>query len=134
MFDAVSSILTWGTVLYINERQVMSLIDSINEHYKETSCPPDGSDLDYVLENGKWVESGTTTVLLSEEDNDSARWGTWFTNVYQRDDEFVAVVDCRPATEMQDWGDYGAPEVYEVRSWTEVITVTHYDRIEVSNV
>lgn len=108
----------------------MSLLEDIKNHYKNANYPPEGSDLDFQFVDGEWVEQGTQTVLVSQEDNDDLRWGTHFTNVYQRHDELVAVDDVRPATEMQDWGDYGEPEIYPVRSETKTITVTTYRKVD----
>ncbi len=110
----------------------MSLLDDVKAHYKGDNYPPDGPDLDYDLVDNKWVkrEGGAQTELVSSEDEDDLRWGTAFTNVYKRNDEFVAVSDVRPATEMQDWGDYGEPEIYVVTPKTETITVTTYSKVE----
>ena len=107
----------------------MSLLEDLQEWYKTEKYPPDGPELDQEYVDGNWVDKYTTTVLVSEEDNGNARWGTHFTNVYQRGDEFIAVSDVRPATEMQDWGDYGDPEIYEVTPRTEVVTKTYYDKV-----
>lgn len=107
----------------------MSLLDDIKAHYEEQSSPPDGPGLDYVKnDEGKWVKSNTITELVSEEDHGERRWGTTFINVYRRGHEYIAVQDVRPATEMQDWGDYGEPEIYPVTPRTETITVTYYDK------
>lgn len=108
----------------------MSLLDSVKNYYKSGSCyPPSGRDLDCVFVDGEWVRGDTVTELVSEEDGDTARWGTWFTNVYKRGDEYVAVQDVRPATEMQDWGDYGDPEIFPVTPRTETIVKTFYDKV-----
>lgn len=108
----------------------MSLMDSIKEHYKEASYPPDGPDLDYVRVDGEWVKKDTETELVSSEDRSELRWGTDFVNVYKRGEEYVAVEDVRPATEMQDWGDYGEPEIYVVKPRTETIVKTFYDKVD----
>lgn len=109
----------------------MSLMDSIKEHYKEASYPPEGPDLDYVKnDEGKWVEGDTETELVSSEDRSELRWGTSFENVYKRGDEYVAIQDVRPATEMQDWGDYGEPDIYVVKPRVETIVKTFYDKVE----
>lgn len=107
----------------------MPLIDDVRKHYESQNYPPDGPDLDYVLVDGEWVKGDTVTELVSEEDLDELRWGTSFVNVYQRGDEYVAVEDVRPATEMQDWGDYGEPEIYLVKPRTETIVKTFYDKV-----
>jgi hypothetical protein len=90
----------------------VSLLDDIREYYEDASYPPDGSEVD--------------AELVSEEDNDQARWGTWFTNVYKREDEYVAVTDVRPATEMQDWGDYGKPEIKLVTPVVKTVQTITY--------
>lgn len=108
----------------------MTLLDDVKAHYESESYPPDGPELDYVLVDDEWVKGDTETELVSEEDHGDLRWGTSFINVYKRGDEYVAVQDVRPATEMQDWGDYGDPEIYVVTPRTEVVTVTHYDKVK----
>ena len=108
----------------------MSLLEDLKAWYEEESYPPEGPELDQEYVDGNWVNKDTTTVLVDEIDLDSARWGTWFVNVYQRGDEYVAVRDCRPATEMQDWGDYGEPEIYVVEPRTETVVKTFYDKVE----
>ena len=108
----------------------MTLLDDVRLHYKGESYPPDGPDLDYELVDNAWVEKDTETELVSHKDGSELRWGTSFTNVYKRGDEYVAVEDVRPATEMQDWGDYGEPEIYVVKPRTETITVTYYDKVD----
>lgn len=107
----------------------MSLLEDIKKHYETDNYPPDGPDLDYVEVDGDWVKGETKTELVSEEDLDQARWGTWFANVYKRGDEYVQVKDCRPATEEQDWGDYGEPKFAIVRPETKTITITEYKEV-----
>lgn len=109
----------------------MSLLDDVKAHYKGESYPPEGPDLDYDLIDNQWVErtDGVVTELVSSEDQSKLRWGTNFVNVYKRGDEYVAVSDVRPATEMQDWGDYGEPEIYAVKPRVETIVKTFYDRV-----
>ncbi len=92
-----------------------SLIEDIKNWYKNESYPPDGPEVD--------------AELVSAEDGNQRRWGLEFTNVYKRDDEYVAVSDVRPATEYQNWGDYGDPEIYKVAPVTETITVTNYVKV-----
>lgn len=106
----------------------MSLLESIKAHYEEENSPPDGPDLDYVLVDGEWVKGETETELVSEEDVSELRWGTSFINVYKRGEEYIAVRDVRPATENQDWGDYGEPDIYPVTPRTETIIKTFYDK------
>lgn len=88
----------------------MSLIEDIKDWYKDETYPPDTSEFE----------------LVSQEDVSEARWGTHFVNVYHREGEYVAVADVRPATEMQDWGDYGEPDIYPVEPKTETKVVTTY--------
>ena len=96
----------------------MSLINDVKAYYAEGySLPPhlelgDGFDADYV----------DRTVVEEKRWGDLVRW------VYQRGDEFVAVEDVEPATEMQGWGDYGGPDIYHVRPHTETVVVTTYTR------
>lgn len=105
----------------------MSLIDDIKAWYEDECYPPSGEQLDYKLVNDEWVKQDTTTEEVSHKVVDSLRWGNVFVQVYRRDDEFVAVKDVEPATENQDWGDYGSPEIYHVRPVE--VTVTKYERV-----
>lgn len=95
----------------------MSLIEDIQRWYDDESHPPDPLDL------------GDDVDLMSEETLGDLRWGTQFVNVYRKGDEFVAVEDVRPATEMQDWGDYGKPEIYPVAPRVEIVERVVYDRV-----
>lgn len=109
----------------------MSLIEDIKRHYEHESYPPDGLDIDYELVGGKWVERnhGVETEQVSYEViDDSPRWGDVIQAVYKRGDELVAVEDVEPATEMQNWGDYGPPQIYPVRAVE--VTVTKYEKVE----
>jgi len=90
----------------------VSLLSDIQKWYEEEAYPPDGS---------------FGAVQVAYEYGDSRRWGQEFTAVYERDGEFVAVSDVEPATEMQDWGDYGEPDIYEVRPVE--VTVTKYEKV-----
>lgn len=106
----------------------MSLIDSIKAHYEEEKSPPDGPDLDYVKVDGEWVKGDTVTERVCYMViDDTPRWGDRIQVIYRRGDELVAVEDIRPATEYQDWGDYGDPEIYPVKA--EQVTVTKYERV-----
>lgn len=105
----------------------MSLIDDVRAHYQAESYPPDGPDLDYDYVDGNWAKrtDGVETRQISYEViDDSPRWGDVIQAVYQRGDEIVAVEDVAPATEMQSWGDYGDPTIYEAKP--EVVTITKY--------
>lgn len=106
----------------------MSLLDDIKAHYEDEHYPPEGPDLDYVKVDGEWVKGDTETeqVFYAVID-DSPRWGDVIQVVYKRGDELVAIQDVRPATENQDWGDYGDPQIFPVRA--EEVTVTKYVKV-----
>lgn len=105
----------------------MSLLEDIKKHYESESYPPDGPDLDYELVDGEWVKTDTETKQVSYEViDDTPRWGDRIQAVYQRGDELIAVEDVAPATEMQDWGDYGEPDIFAVKPVT--VTVTRYEK------
>ena len=108
----------------------MSLIEDIKQHYEHESYPPEGSDLDYDYVDGKWIRrlDGVETKRVSYEIiDDTPRWGDVIQVVLQRGDELVAIKDVKPGTELQDWGDYGDPEIYPVKAVQ--ITVTKYERV-----
>lgn len=87
----------------------MSLLEDIKKHYETENYPPyDDVDCELIEENAI----------------DQRRWGVTTEFILQRGSEYVAVVDVVPATEMQDWGDYGPPEIYEVEPFE--VTVTKY--------
>ena len=88
------------------------LIDAIRAWYEDKLYPPSGGNL------GPNVEEVHFDYLSSE------RWGMTFIKVYRQGNVYVAVEDVEPATEMQDWGDYGDPEIYEVEPY-EVITTKY---------
>lgn len=101
----------------------MSLLEDVEEWFDSAEYPPSGRELD-------WVPEGATTstkMVRREILDDSLRWGNLIRVVYQRGDEYVAVEIVEPATEMQDWGDYGDPEIYEVRPVE--VTVTKYEKV-----
>lgn len=103
----------------------MSLLDDILTHYESECSPPDGPDLDYIQVDGEWVKGSTNTKQISYEViDDSPRWGDRIQAVYQRGNEIVAVEDVEPATEIQNWGDYGDPTIYV--AVPEIVTVTKY--------
>lgn len=85
----------------------MSLIDELKAWYEDESYPPQ-NEIDGVKQ-------------VSFEYTESHRWGTGFVAVYTDGKAFAAVADVKPATEMQDWGDYGEPEIYPVEPYTETI-------------
>ena len=87
-----------------------TLIEDLKDWYGEESYPPDGPEVN--------------ASQVSHEYLDSQRWGTTFEVVYKRDDEYAAVRDVEPATEEQEWGAYGEPEIYEVEPY-EVVTTRY---------
>lgn len=106
----------------------MSLLDDVKHWYTLESYPADGPELDMEEVGGEWVSKDTDTEQVSYKViDDSPRWGDRIQVVYKRGDELVAVQDVRPATEMQDWGDYGDPDIFEVKAVE--VTVTKYERV-----
>lgn len=97
----------------------MALIEAIRKWYEYEKSPPDGSDL---LEGCKMVEY---------ERNGSVRWGEQIRVIYKHGNEYVAVEDVEPATEMQGWGDYGEPTIYPVIAVDKQVTVTEYQKVEI---
>lgn len=106
-----------------------TLIEDINEWYESESYPPDDSDLDHYWDDEakKSVSRGTTTEQVQRNVISGRRWGNDIEIVYKRGDEYVAVYDVEPATEMQDWGDYGPPEIVTVKPYE--FTVTRYKKV-----
>lgn len=92
----------------------MSLIEEIKEHYSKSDRPVFWDYLD-------------DAELVAEEPINKVRWGTLTKYVMQRGDEYVAIETVVPATESQDWGDYGVPTIYTVKPVP--VTVTSYKRI-----
>lgn len=90
----------------------MSLLDDINEWYNTEKAPP------------LWVDDFD---LVGESVINELRWGYLKQWVFKRGNEYVSVKDVEPATEMQDWGDYGEPEIYLVEPLE--VTVIAYKRI-----
>lgn len=109
----------------------MSLLDDLKAWYSDEKYPPSGAELDLVwdADSETWVNKGTTTEQISNETLDtSGRWGNSIEVVYKRGDELVAVYDMEPATEMQEWGDYGEPEIVPVEAYE--VTTTKYRRLK----
>lgn len=105
-----------------------TLLEDLQEWYKTHSYPPDGGDLDQEFVDGNWQDKDTETEQVSNKVLDSAaRWGNSVEIVYKRGDEYVAVHDIEPATEMQSWGDYGDPEIFVVEPFE--VTVTKYRKV-----
>lgn len=92
-----------------------NLLEALKDWYEDVSYPADGPEL------GENVERVAYEII------DSLRWGDQIQIVYTDGDTFVAVEDVAPATEMQDWGDYGEPEIFEVRPVE--VTVTKYEKL-----
>lgn len=92
------------------------LIKKLNEWYEEESSPPMRDDI-YDVE--------PVAVVFIEE----KRWGTLYEWIYKLGDDevYAAVADVEPATEMQDWGDYGEPSIYPVEAYQ--VTVTKYRKV-----
>lgn len=106
----------------------MSLMRDIKNHYEDNTHPPEDLVLDMEYLDDEWVSKGTSTEQVSFEVIDtSPRWGNRIQAVYRRGDEYVAIEDIEPATEMQDWGDYGDPEIYHCRPVE--VTITKYERV-----
>jgi len=90
----------------------MSLIEDVKNYYKGTSFPsPPIYD--------EWDD----TELVGEEVLDSLRWGNLTQWTLRRGDEYVSIKDVAPATENQNWGDYGEPTIYEVVPVEKTITI-----------
>lgn len=89
-----------------------TLLEDIKAYYEEehgySPAPPDGPEVD--AEQVSWEVLDT-----------AQRWGNNIQVVYRRGDIYVAINDVEPATEMQDWGDYGEPDIYEVEPFEEVV-------------
>ncbi len=76
--------------------------------------------------------------LVYDEIVDTGRWSIIHEAVFIRKEvhtvnptityltEHVGVTYCEPATEMQDWGDEGPPDIYEVEPYEE--TIVKYKR------
>lgn len=87
----------------------------------------------YFGDKGKWPGSITGeikgTVLVEDEIVDTSRWSIIHTAVYKRDEEYVGVDYHEPATESQNWEDWGAPDVYPVHPEVITVTVTKFTRL-----
>ena len=91
-------------------RKKMSLLEDIKSHYESSAYLPDEE-------------------LISEKVIDSLRWGNLTEFVFKRGDEYVMVSDVEPATEMQGWGDYGAPAIKAVKPVEKTIVVTTWEEV-----
>lgn len=67
--------------------------------------------------------------MVSNEYTGSGRWTEHWTAVFKRGNEYIALDYEKPATEMQEGGDF-YHEIYPVRPETKVIEVTEYKRVE----
>lgn len=100
----------------------MSLLEDLKQYYADGNhYPPEGDEFEPEAEQVAW------NVI-----DDSPRWGNVIQAVYKRGDELVAVQDVEPATEMQDWGDYGEPRIYPVMA--KQVTVTKYVKLQLEEV
>lgn len=90
----------------------MTLVEKLKEWYENETTPPHN-----MIEGVEYV---------TEKALEKKRWGVMTRYIYRDGDDYAAVEDVSPATEMQDWGDYGDPEIYEVEA-VEVVT-TEYVR------
>lgn len=106
-----------GTLLVLISRKSirMNLVERIESWYAGVSYPPEGYEVD--------------SELVESKDIDKLRWGTKFRNVYFDGKDYVAVEDVSPATEEQDWGDYGEPIIYRVSPIGKTIVVTEWEKI-----
>lgn len=91
----------------------MNLLDEMYNWYLDNPYPP------FDAPGANIVHIETLEVL---------RWGNRKMWVFNTDDQYVAVVDVEPATEYQDWGDYGRPEIYRVEPYQ--VTTTRYKRAD----
>lgn len=90
----------------------MTLLDDINKWYESTPSPPTGPAISAEQVYFEYLET--------------MRWGIIFEAVYRRDDEYVRIADVEPATEGQDWGDHGPPEIEQVVPVVEIVETTKY--------
>lgn len=96
----------------------MTLVELIKDWYASgEAIPPAGYEL------------GDDVSQVSYDTVGERRWGNDVEIVYKRHDEYAMVEDVEPATEMQEWGAYGAPEVFAVKPVEETIVVTKYVKI-----
>lgn len=87
----------------------MTLIEKLQEWYDDGGTYPPTNSRDFKF--------------VAEESIEEHRWGTRKMYVFfEHPDQYVAVEDVEPATEYQDWGDYGPPEIYEVEPYEVVVT------------
>lgn len=92
----------------------MSLVEDLQKWYEDNSYPPEGEDV-------------SAEQVSYEKTGGYARWGEPILVVYKRGEELVGVYDVEPATERQDWGDYGTPEIVPVEEYE--VKVTKYQRL-----
>lgn len=92
--------------------------------------------IDWFGGTTKWpgdLDEEVGAVLINDEIVDTSRWSVVHEAVYLRktvstnspltfSDEYVRVTYREPATEYQDWGDEGAPDVVEVKPVEVTIT------------
>lgn len=66
--------------------------------------------------------------IVRREYLDSLRWANILEAVIKRGDEYVAVRVMEPATEMQEWGQYGANDVWVFEVVPKEVTTVKYVR------
>lgn len=88
-----------------------ALVELLADWYEDEAYPPDGPELADDVEQVAFNHYA------------ARRWGTDIQVVYRQGDQYAAVYDVEPATENQDWGDYGKPDICPVTP-REVVTVT----------
>lgn len=93
------------------------LLELMQDWYKEEHYPPEAKDIH------------DDCIQLEYKILGSRRWGNDIKVIYQLNDEFIAVEDVEPATEMQDWGDYGDPQIYCVKPEVKLVEVTEYNKV-----
>lgn len=94
----------------------MTLIEAIEDWYKDESCPPRANEL--------INDSEEPIIELGWQYGEQRRWGQDVLVVFRRGDELVGIQDVEPSTEIQGWGDYGNPSIFEVEAYE--VTTTKY--------
>lgn len=97
----------------------MSLLEDLTEYGKTMTYPDpigDGIDCafvdDYIVDTSRWSIIHEAIYLRKTIVNH---------NPLEFEDEYVMMVYREPATESQDWGDEGEPELYHVRPVEETV-------------
>jgi hypothetical protein len=104
------------------EKDEMTLLQEITDWFAGTTKWPGGleDDIDNIT-------------LVEDKIVDTGRWSVIHDAVYVRKlvhtvepeitylDEYVGVRYREPATEMQDWGDEGPPDIYALEPYEETV-------------